>query len=98
MTLSDAACEPQRQHLTLKEAYADVCTEFSRRTVTLLMMNDLRGAVDAAAVAFWAAELAEGRGHRTREVKRKNQRIVGQGPAAAESGVAPRLAHLQALQ
>lgn len=93
-----AVGEPQRRSLSLAEAYRDVHAEFSGRTVTLLVSNDLRGALDCAAIAFYALELAEGRGHRPRHVIRGHQGVRGEGPTAVQTRVTARLAHLQPQQ
>lgn len=96
--LDAAVSEPQRQSMSLKDAYRDVHAEFSRRTVTLLVSNDLRGALDAAAIAFWSLELAEGRSHRSGHVIGRHERVGRERPAAAKSGIPARLTHVQTLQ
>jgi len=97
--LANAVEEPQRRRMPLHDAYADVFAEFSGRTVTLLMGNDLRGALDAAAVAYHAQTLAlGGRRNCAREIPSSNQRVVAQSPAAAKSGVPPRLRDAQAFK
>lgn len=90
LALADALGAPEHLQRSPCEAAESVSASFARQSVTLLVGNDLRGALRAAEISVAASAIAQR--YRSAEIPGEGEAVVGQDPASAPGTKSARLA------